>query len=120
MGQPGAGERESRHFQQHDHKPEQRNHPIDACAKSEHFLLKVDNIHIDNVKRDNLGASRGEPAASGGARNTSPSCMSDVSRRSDEIAKTMIIAAQNSSRGRHDSIITAVAPTATRDKANTT
>jgi hypothetical protein len=44
--------------------------------------------------------------------------VSDVTRRSDKIAKAMIIAAQHSSRGSHDSIMTAVAPAATPDGAN--
>ncbi len=47
-------------------------------AKGEHFLLKVETTHIDNVNGDDLGASRGEPAASGGARNTSPFRVPDV------------------------------------------
>ncbi len=71
MGQPHAGERESRHFQQYDHEAEQRYQPFDARTKGESFLLKVDKIHIDNVDGDDLGASRSEPAESGGARNTS-------------------------------------------------
>jgi hypothetical protein len=87
------GEREARHLQQDDHKPKQRNEPFDACAKSEYFLLKVEDVHIESVNSDNLGASGGEPSASGGARNTSPRCVSDVTRRSDEIAEAMIIPA---------------------------
>jgi len=38
----------------------------------------VVDIHIEDVNRDNLGASRCEPAASGGARYTSPFRMPDV------------------------------------------
>lgn len=89
-------------------------------AKSEYLLLKVEDVHIDNIKSDNLGASRGEPAAGGGMRNTSPTCVSDVTGRSDKIVKAMIIAAQDSSRGSLDSIMTAVDPTATSERADTT
>jgi hypothetical protein len=41
-------------------------------------LLKVEDVHIEDINCDNLGASSGEPAASGGARNTSPFRVSDV------------------------------------------
>jgi len=89
-------------------------------AKSEYFLLKAEDVQIDNVDSDNLGVSRGQPAASGGARNTSPSCVSDVTRRSDKIAKAMIIPSLNASRGSHDSIITTAAHAANPDSATPT
>ena len=89
---------ESRHFQQHDREPEQFYEPFELCMKSESFLPKIDNIHVDNVNGDNFGASRGEPAASSGASNASPSCVSDVSCRSDKIAEPMVIPAQSTSR----------------------
>ena len=78
MGEPGAGERESRHFRQDDQEPKQCNKPFDAIAKSKYFLLKVEEVHIEDVNSDNFGASRGEPAASSGARNTSPFRVSNV------------------------------------------
>ncbi len=49
-----------------------------AIAKGEYFLLKVEDVHIEDVNRDNFGASRCEPAASGGARDTSPFRVPDV------------------------------------------
>jgi hypothetical protein len=114
-----AAEREARHSRQHDKEPKQHNEPFDALAKIEDFLLKSEEVHFEDVNGDNVGASRGEPAASRGARNTSPSCVSDVTRRSDKIAEAMIVSAQESNRGSHDSIITAIASTATPDGTDT-
>ncbi len=75
------GERESRHSRQHDQEPKQCNKPFNATAKSEYFLLKFEDVHIENVNSDNFGAIRCEPAVSSGARNTSPFCVSDVTRQ---------------------------------------
>jgi hypothetical protein len=76
-------------------------------------LLEIEDVHIEDVNSDNFGVSRGEPAASGGARDTSPFCVSDVTRRSDKLAEAMIISAQSSVRGAHYSIMTSVAVAAT-------
>jgi hypothetical protein len=57
--QRNNGEREARRLQHNDHEPKHRNEPFDALAKSEHFLLKPQDVQIDNVDSDNLGASRG-------------------------------------------------------------
>ena len=67
-------------------------------TKSEYFSLKVEDVHIEDVNRDNFGASRCEQAASGGTRNTSPFRMPGVTCRSDKVAEAMIISAQRSSR----------------------
>ena len=114
------GERKARHLQQNDYEAKYRRKPFNAFAKGEDFLLKATDIHIDNVDRDNLGPSRGHPAASGGARNTSPSCVSDVTRRPDQIAKSMIIPLLNASCGNHDTIITATIHRANSDIATPT
>ncbi len=120
IGEPDTGEREARYFQQDDHEPKHRNEAFDAFAKSQYFLLEADDVHIDNVKSDNLRRRRGEPTASRGPGNTLPSCVSDVTRRSDKIAKAMIVASLNSSRGSHDSIMTVTAPAATPSRAEKT
>jgi hypothetical protein len=38
---------------------------LDALSKREHLLLKAEDVQIDDVDRDKLGASRGQPAARG-------------------------------------------------------
>ena len=73
-----TAQRKARHSRQHDEEPKQCHEPLDAIAKSEYFLLKVEDVHIEDVNSDNLGASRCEPASSGGARNTSPFRVPDV------------------------------------------
>ena len=103
---------QARRLQQNDHKPKHRHKPLDALVKSKHFLLKAEDVQIDDVYSYNLGTRGGQPTASGGARNTSPSCVPDVTRRLDKIAKSMIIPLLHASSVNHDSIITAVAHTA--------
>ena len=78
-------------------------------AKSEHFLLKAEDVQIENVDRDKVGTSRGDPAASGGAGDTSSGRVSDLACRSDKVAKAMIISPLKASRVNHDSIIATVA-----------
>ncbi|MAE67260.1 MAG: hypothetical protein CMJ18_23610 [Phycisphaeraceae bacterium] len=89
-------------------------------AKREHFLLKAADVQINNVDRDNLDARRGQPAASGGARNPSPSRVSDVTDRSDKIAKSMVISLLNESRGRHAAMIATTVGTENADCATPT
>ncbi len=82
---------------QHDQEPKQCHEPLHPISKSEYFLLKAEDVHIEDVNSDNLGASRCEPASSRGAWNTSPFRVSDVTCGSDKIAEPMVISAQSSS-----------------------
>ena len=111
------GEREARDLHHNDHEPKHRNQPLHTFAKGKHFLLEAEDVQIDNVNRNQLGARRGQPAARGGARNTSPSCVPDLARRSDKIAEAMVVPSLNARRGNHDSIITTVVHVANFDSA---
>ncbi len=53
-------------------------------------------------------------------RNTSPSRVSDVARRSDKIAKSSVISLLNASRGRHPAMIATTVGTANADCATPT
>ena len=65
IGNSGAGERESGHLQQNGQKPQQCDKPLDTAAQLEYFLLETEGVHVNNVDRDDLGASRRQPAARG-------------------------------------------------------
>ena len=100
------GEGEARHFHQYHNEPQYRHKPLDTISKRQYFLLQVMGIPINHVKRDNLSTRRGHPTASGGPWNASPSGVADVTRRSDKIAKSMIISLLCTSGGNHAHIIT--------------
>ena len=106
------GKGEARHLHQNDHEPKHRKKPFNAIAQSEHFLLKAEDVQIDNVGRDNLGTSRFPPSPRGGVRNTSPSRVSDVTGRSDKITKSMVISLLNASFGNHAAMIATAVDTA--------
>lgn len=115
IGEPSVGERGTADSHKDDYEPENGNKPIDALPKSEHLTLQVTKACINDVQSDDLGGSRGEPAACCRAWNASSRRVSNDSGRSDQIAEAMIVPAKSSSRGSHDSINRAAANVATRN-----
>jgi hypothetical protein len=69
-------------------------------------LLEPEEIPIDDVYCDDFGVRRVQPAACGGARNATSSCLSNVASRTDEIPQAMVVSVSNARRGIHGSIIT--------------
>ena len=76
-----------------------------AISKRQHLLLKVEDVQINHVDRDNLGTRRAHPAARRGARNAPSSRMADITRRPDKITKSMIIPLLNASLGNHGAMV---------------
>ena len=57
MGETGPGERVARHPQENDENSEESAELVSAVPKFENFFLKREHVHIEDLGRDNLGAS---------------------------------------------------------------
>ena len=114
FGDSRTGESEGGCLQQDDQDPKDRKQPFDPAAESEHLLLELDEALVGNVESDDVGTLGLEPAPSGGAWNASAGRVGDISRRTNEFTKAMVIAALSACCGLHAPIIVASSPVSTR------
>ncbi len=57
LGETGFGERVAKHLQENDEDSEESTELVSAVPKFENFFLKREHVHIEDLGRDNLGAS---------------------------------------------------------------